>query len=256
MTNRLDTKATGADWFRWADHRSNSPLKSAKHFAKLMTYTLSQRADDSLGLYIEAKRLNVPATGFCSTQNNDAGWLGHIAVTDLSDASDRWQSAGGAVLAAPQSISHVGRTQLVADPFGAQLYLFQPNSALSSFDPISRLGHVCWYEYISSSQQRPSVFYQQALGWHVSRTRDRDNDYQVIEINQRNVGGFVALKHYAGKAYWLPYFHVHDIHQLCAELTMQSWATVTDQPVLIPNTGYVVQIVDSEKAAVGLFQPL
>ncbi|MFK0189584.1 VOC family protein [Kitasatospora sp. NPDC090308] len=58
----------------------------------------------------------------------DAGWLVHFAVADALLATDEVRRSGGSVLLPPRPVPTVGRVAVLADPFGAQFALLEPES--------------------------------------------------------------------------------------------------------------------------------
>ncbi|WP_051731738.1 VOC family protein [Kitasatospora phosalacinea] len=56
----------------------------------------------------------------------DAGWLVHFAVADALLTTDEVRRLGGSVVVPPERVPGVGRTAVLADPFGAQFALLEP----------------------------------------------------------------------------------------------------------------------------------
>ncbi|MFF4338689.1 VOC family protein [Kitasatospora sp. NPDC001540] len=56
----------------------------------------------------------------------DVGWLVHFAVADALLATDEVRRLGGSVLVPPERVPTVGRIAVLADPFGAQFALLEP----------------------------------------------------------------------------------------------------------------------------------
>ncbi|GAA2123854.1 VOC family protein [Kitasatospora saccharophila] len=56
----------------------------------------------------------------------DVGWLVHFAVADALLATDEVRRAGGSVLVPPEPVPTVGRVAVLADPFGAQFAILEP----------------------------------------------------------------------------------------------------------------------------------
>ncbi|MFE1317813.1 VOC family protein [Kitasatospora phosalacinea] len=56
----------------------------------------------------------------------DVGWLVHFAVADALLATDEVRRLGGSVLVPPEQVPTVGRIAVLADPFGAQFALLEP----------------------------------------------------------------------------------------------------------------------------------
>ncbi|BAJ27885.1 MULTISPECIES: VOC family protein [Kitasatospora] len=56
----------------------------------------------------------------------DVGWLVHFAVADALLATDEVRRLGGSVLVPPEPVPSVGRIAVLADPFGAQFALLEP----------------------------------------------------------------------------------------------------------------------------------
>ncbi|MFJ5924204.1 VOC family protein [Kitasatospora sp. NPDC092948] len=56
----------------------------------------------------------------------NVGWLVHFAVADALLATDQVRKAGGSILVPPEQVPTVGRIAVLADPFGAQFAILEP----------------------------------------------------------------------------------------------------------------------------------
>ncbi|MFJ1752617.1 VOC family protein [Kitasatospora sp. NPDC088134] len=56
----------------------------------------------------------------------DVGWLLHFAVADALLTTDQVRRSGGSVLVPPEPVPTVGRIAVLADPFGAQFAVLEP----------------------------------------------------------------------------------------------------------------------------------
>ncbi|RKE18604.1 VOC family protein [Streptomyces sp. TLI_171] len=56
----------------------------------------------------------------------DVGWLVHFAVTDALVTTDQVRTSGGSIVVPPEPVPTVGRIAVLADPFGAQFAILEP----------------------------------------------------------------------------------------------------------------------------------
>ncbi len=56
----------------------------------------------------------------------NVGWLVHFAVADALLTTDQVRKAGGSLLVPPERVPTVGRIAVLADPFGAQFAILEP----------------------------------------------------------------------------------------------------------------------------------
>ena len=98
-------------------------------------------------------------------------WLGYVAVDDVDVAVERVVRDGGSVSMPAFDIERVGRIAMVADPWGAPLYLMtpvpppgDPGAVSDSFDP-DKAEHVRWNELWASDPAGAVDFYTRHFGW-------------------------------------------------------------------------------------------
>ncbi|PJN25082.1 VOC family protein [Kitasatospora sp. CB02891] len=56
----------------------------------------------------------------------NVGWLAHFAVADALLTTDQVRTSGGSVVVPPEQVPTVGRIAVLADPFGAQFAILEP----------------------------------------------------------------------------------------------------------------------------------
>ena len=106
------------------------------------------------------------------------GWLGYVHVPDVDASAKAMTEAGGAVHMPPMDMAGVGRMAMVADPWGATLYLMTPTppannpDAKSDVFSVDQAQHVRWNELWTSDAEAALTLFGKLFGWRQDGTMD------------------------------------------------------------------------------------
>ncbi|HEX4354059.1 MAG TPA: VOC family protein, partial [Polyangiales bacterium] len=91
-------------------------------------------------------------------------WMSYVSVEDVDQAVTRAAALGGRVIVPPFDARGVGRRAKIADPQGAEVWLFTKQTS----DPIdgeSAPGTWCWNELHTPDPAAAVAFYEQVVGY-------------------------------------------------------------------------------------------
>lgn len=178
-------------------------------------------------------------------------WLSYLSVADVDAAAKKVLNSGGKVLKTPFDYPGVGRMSLVADPSGAEFFLFK-NADGDAPDREVKQGDWYWNELTVTDPAKVVKFYRDVAG------------FDVKEMNMGEMGTYYVLEHggvpRAGimkgeaAAPWLPYIHVEKIDETAARAPKLG-ATVAVPPTDIPTVGRFAVFVDPTGATIAAITP-
>ena len=242
--------------FMWHDYHAASPMKIARQYANLFMWQLRQRVDSSTGIYIEASRLQRAVAGFCPDLGMGSGWIAHVPVVNLESSKLLWREAGGQLVGDSVMMAGVGWSQLVADPYGGVLSMYQPEKPALNWSLTNRVGEICWTEYFSANAADAVDFYREVFGWDCRKTGLSDSAYWTISANGVDFAGMTSVPSFTGKPYWMPYMRVKSIKDILAVPAEPPWIKATSAVETIAQLGSIVQLQDRLGGRIGLFQPM
>jgi predicted enzyme related to lactoylglutathione lyase len=146
-------------------------------------------------------------------------WNGYIHVEDVDAHAARVERMGGRICMPPADIPNVGRFAFVADPQGAEFYLFKPNGTAQSFPPDTTPGYIGWRELITRDAKAAFAFYSELFGWQKTEAMDM-GPMGVYQIFSTGEGQRAAMMNgEAGRTpAWRYYFSVADLDQSVARV--------------------------------------
>jgi len=235
-TDRRSAAAFYADIVGWAAKDASSPE---------LAYTLlTGCAAPVVGL------MDLPDEGL--RMGATPRWLGYIGVDDLDAAVAQVLRLAGAMLVSPTD-SNIGRISVVADPQGATFALvarqaFGQAQASGSY----QTGHVGWHELLAEDRRKVFPFYGKLLGWRqASADEDPASVYDLFSAAGQTIGGMLTKLPSVSHACWLHYFNVEDIGA-AARRVMTGGGRVLQQPIELPDGGWIVRCVDPQGALFAL----
>ena len=161
---------------------------------------------------------------------------------------------GGKVLKEPADIPTVGRFAVVADPQGASLSLFKPNTTMNLHDE-TKPGEFCWNELMTSDQDAALKFYAELFGWKKRDEMDMGNmgKYWIFGAGEKTLGGIMKQpKGMPMPPMWVYYTEVSDLEAAIGRASGKG-ATVMNGPMEVPG-GRIAQLMDPEGAMFALHQ--
>jgi uncharacterized protein len=182
-------------------------------------------------------------------------WMAHVQVEDVDATAALAKSLGGKVHREPTDIPTVGRFAVLADPQGASISVFKPDSAMAPHDP-SKEGEFCWNELLTSDSVAAFEFYAELFGWKILEEMDMGpmGKYRIFGVGEKRIGGMMtAPKDSRMPPMWLYYTETKDLDAALLRATKKG-AKVMNGPMDVPGGGRIVQLMDPQGAAFALHQ--
>jgi predicted enzyme related to lactoylglutathione lyase len=181
-------------------------------------------------------------------------WAGHVQVADVDAAAAFTKTLGGRVYKEPTDIPTVGRFAVIADPQGAVIMMFKPNSVMTLHDG-SKEGEFCWRELLTTDSASAFTFYARIFGWQKMQEMDMGpmGTYHIFGIGGKQLGGMMTLPKGAPMPpAWLYYTEILDLDAAMTRATKLG-AKVLNGPMPVPG-GRIAQLMDPQGAAFALHQ--
>jgi predicted enzyme related to lactoylglutathione lyase len=183
-------------------------------------------------------------------------WMSHVQVEDVDAAAAQAKKLGGAIHKAPEDIPTVGRFAVIADPQGAMISLFKPNSDMTPHDQ-SKEGEFCWRELLTSDSNAAFAFYSKLFGWKVIQEMDMGpmGTYRIYGLGDERLGGMMTVPKGQGTPpMWLYYIEVSNLDAAIARAQKRG-AKIMNGPMEVPTGARIVQLQDPQGVAIALHEP-
>ena len=245
--------------FVWYEHLTRDPKAAIAFYADVVgwkTQPFAENAD-----YIMWVGSQGPLGGVMKLPDEAAkmgappSWMSHVQVEDVDATAALTKKLGGRIYKEPTDIPTVGRFAVIADPQGAAIMIFKPNSAMALHDA-SKAGEFCWNELLTSDSAAAFPFYSQIFGWKILQEMDMGpmGIYRVFGLGEKRLGGMMTTPKGAPMPpMWLYYIETSGLDAAIGRAT-KGGAKIMNGPLDVPGGGRIVQLMDPQGAAFALHQ--
>lgn len=191
-----------------------------------------------------------------TSERQPAHWIAYVSVDDVDAAAKTAVAKGGKLVVAPYDMPQVGRMALIADPQGAQLYLFKMPEGDAPDEPVTPHGRWLWNELHTTEPVKAVSFYEDVIGFtHKAMDTGGGGTYYILESKGGvGRGGVTGHLQKGVPPHWLPYVAVDDADATIAR-ARKLRATIQFGPEDIPNVGRFGVLQDPTGAVLAIMKP-
>jgi predicted enzyme related to lactoylglutathione lyase len=205
------------------------------------TYDMIYAGDAMIGSYAEPNG------------NQPPHWISYVSVGDVDAAAKIAVDSGGKIVDGPVDTPEIGRMARIADPQGAELYLFRGKGDDQPDGPAPH-GHWLWNELHTADPEKALAFYAKVVGFTHRTMGTGPDTYHIISGGGADRGGVTAHLDGGMPPHWLPYVSVDDA-DAALDRARKAGGIVAIGPADIPNTGRFGVIRDPVGAVIALLRP-
>lgn len=176
-------------------------------------------------------------------------WLSHVRVENLEETIEKAKNAGGKLAAGPFELSEVGRIAIIADPQGAYVSAYQPES-----EGPGSAGVFVWDELGTTDVDGAQRFYEEVFGWTTSDMGPEYGGYRIFNRAETGIAGLMTLPDNSIPAQWQPYVAVDDPDRTTATATQLGGSALVE-PMDVPKVGRIGVLRDPQGATLGIIKP-
>jgi hypothetical protein len=189
-------------------------------------------------------------------ERQPAHWISYVSVKDVDGAARAATAHGGKVVKAPFDAPTVGRMARIADPQGAELYLFHSATGNAPDLETAPQGHFFWNELHTSDPTRALEFYDAVVGYsHRSMDMGPGGTYHILARDGKDRAGVTAHLAPGVPPHWLPYVSVDDPDATVAR-ARKLGANIPMACENIPGVGRFGVMQDPTGAVLAIMKPL
>ncbi len=254
-------KTTRPGKFVWFEHASSDPKKAQKFYAEVIGWKVLPWGDSTYEMIQAGDTPESMIGGYTTPRAGEkAHWISYVSVDDVDATAKAAAANGGKVLEEPHDLPDVGRTARIADPQGAELYLFRNASG----DPADSPGteappprRIFWNELHTSDPGKALSFYEKLLGYtHQTMDMGPDGPYHVLSSRDGvGRGGIMGQVTKEWGPHWLPYVSVDD-PDATLERVKKHGGKVHYGPEDIPGIGRFGVLVDPTGAVLAIMKAI
>jgi uncharacterized protein len=236
--------------FVWYDLMTSDVVAAKKFYSNVVGWTFTHQEPD----YHVANVDDTGIGGIMATPENLKGmppfWSGYIYTPDVDAACAQIKKLGGKVHREPWDVPGFLRMAVVGDPTGANFNIMQPfPTEPRKLAKEGDTGTIGWHELYAGDLNTAWDFYAKMFGWGKGTTMDmgKMGNYQLFQIDGKDVGGMMTKMPDMPMPYWGYYFTVDGIDAAAARNT-KAGGKVLMGPHQVPGGQWIVQCMDPQGA--------
>jgi len=190
-----------------------------------------------------------------TSANQPSHWISCVSVEDVDAAVKATTANGGKVIEPAFDAPGVFRRARIADPQGAELYLFKSATGDAPDAPVTPSGRWLWNELHTSDPTQALSFYENVVGFaHRSMDMGPAGTYHIISKGGVDRGGVTSHLQKGAPPHWLPYIAVDDTDATIAR-AKKLGATIPMPPEDIQGVGRFGVLQDPTGAVLAVMKP-
>jgi predicted enzyme related to lactoylglutathione lyase len=253
--------------FVWHDLNTKDAAGAKRFYGELFNWKFEGKDEDP---YVHIKAGAEMIGGIRqmdAKEHTPTSWLGYVGVDDVAATVATMTKNGGKVLMPTETMPNVGTFAVVADPTGAVLAPWKSARPDEDREPTGMPGlHAfCWDELLTPDAAKAAPFYAASFGWGIEKVdMGAMGTYTLLKRTgikddkgaDKNAGGVMQSPPNAPHPpFWLCYVSVADA-AATVEKAKRLGGSVMAGPMQIPNVGTFAVMLDAQKAAFAILQPL
>lgn len=199
----------------------------------------------------------MPLTEDVKARGVPSNWTGYIHADDVDAMAETFKAEGGAIHREPEDIPGIGRFAVVADPQGAVICLFAPDTPdepMPEGPAPGSPGSFGWNELHTEDAASAFEFYARHFGWRKDMAVDMGPDYGVYQTfaqDGRAIGGMMNKRPEMPVSCWSFYIAVPSIRAGAAKVA-ENGGQVLMEPHQVPGGSWICAALDPQGAAFSL----
>jgi len=183
-------------------------------------------------------------------------WLSYVSVEDVDAAARAAAANGGTIVEPAADVPGVGRRARIADPQGAELWVFRSATGNAPDTLTGPFGQFIWNELHTPDPASAVAFYARVVGYaHQAHDMGPAGSYHILSRGGVDRGGVTSHLPPGAPAHWLPYVHASDVDATLARARTHG-GTILFEAVDIPNIGRFGVLADPTGATLAVMKPL
>jgi predicted enzyme related to lactoylglutathione lyase len=251
--------------FVWYEHVSSDVKKAQAFYGSLLGWKVSPfpMGQSTYDMILSGASLDTMIGGYATSEDRKGShWISYVSVEDVDATVKAVTAAGGKVVEPPSDIPEVGRQARIADPQGAELWVFKnlkgdppdPDMAHGGV-PSTSTGRWVWNELHTTDPKAALAFYEKALGFsHRAMDMGPGGFYYILSKGGVDRGGVSSHLRRGVPAHWLPYVAVDDADATIARAKTLG-GKVLEPPMDIPGVGRFGVVEDPTGAVLAIMKP-
>ena len=175
----------------WVDLGTGDIPKGAEFYSALFGWKV-ELGGEEVGGYSIANLRNRAVAGLGPQMNPGRPyWNSYVSVASADDAVAKAKANGGTVVMEPMDVMDAGRMAIFADPIGAVISVWQPNTMIGC-GIVNEPNSYSWSELVTTDIEKSKQFYGAVFGWG-SQTHGEGGPmaYTEWKVGDRSVGGMM-----------------------------------------------------------------
>lgn len=198
----------------------------------------------------------VPLDDVAKSRGTPPHWLSYVGVYDVDESVRKVEALGGQVRMPPKEVTGVGSWAVIADPQGATIGLYEPDTAPTAQAGPPKRGEFSWHELMTTNYNAASEFYRAVLQWETLSEFDMGpmGVYHLFGQKGQTYGGMFTKPDHVPRPNWLHYIRVDDVNAAAEKVAANGGAVIL-APTEVPGGDRIAQCTDPQGTMFALHTP-
>lgn len=214
----------------WVDLGTGEIDAAARFYGGLFGWS-SEEGPPEAGGYRVCTLRDRPVAGLGPQMNpGPPAWTSYVTVGDADRVAGVAAEAGGRVIVSPMDVLDAGRMAVLADPAGAAISVWQPNSHQGA-GIVNEPGTLTWNELMTDDVDGSKEFYGKLFAWDATTHAGGPVEYTEFTLDGRSVAGMLPRPETMPAEvppHWGVYFAVTDTDTAASRAGELGGTTVMD----------------------------
>jgi predicted enzyme related to lactoylglutathione lyase len=239
--------------FLWHDLMTTDPGAAGDFYPKVLGWKSEAMEGSDYKVWTTPKGMSGGTSQLESDAQTPSHWLAYVGTPDIEATIDKAKELGGRLVKEVKEVSSVGKYAVIADPQGALIALYSPESA----DSTDTGSSFTWHELATSDLEAAWDFYSELFGWSKEGEHDMGPGmgiYLLFGQDGKQLGGMYKQPADRPSApNWLSYMSVSSAAD-AAEATKDAGGQVANGPMEVPGGDLIAQLIDPQGAFFAVHQ--
>jgi len=160
------------------------------------------------------------------------GWNTYVSVTDVEASASLAADLGGTVVDEPHEVQDAGIAACIADPDGARLWLWQPDTFIGA-GLVNEVNAWVWNDLLTPDPAESAPFYRELFGWEIAEAPGSGGVYWGVTLEGRRIGGIMKAPPGVDHPFWTVYFGAESVDEALERIQAAGGGRVTE-PMDVP----------------------
>ena len=242
--------------FIWHELSTTDLDAATTFYGRIAPWSTQQFEDSTYTMWLNGGQPMgglVPMKPELVARNMPPHWMPYVQVYDVDESARHVEALGGQIRYGPNEVPNVGCWAIIADPQGATVGLYEPDTEGPRVVATDRAGDFTWHELMTTDAAAASDFYRSLFKWEKAgeSSSGPTGMYYTYGLGGEPFIGMFNKSPEMPPPSWWSYIHVDDAAKSAGDVTAAG-GRVMNGPMQVPGGDWIAVCGDPQGAQFAL----